>query len=220
MLSLDTVGQSDECRRQREFLRRRFGFTHELRVVFLNRGASWGALALYPGGSACRQHRQRVYKARHRPVTDHSPASHGRAVPPRARGERPARPGASTYGCAGRWGSPSTRPGTCCSVVTFRDAAGTQTITVELAVTWRDCTEDVQPFHGAHRLGPSAGSPAGWPASSGPPTLHLRAGSPAAWSGARPTATPHSRPPPCCSRRGSCGRPATRRSSVVSPARA
>lgn len=48
-LWLDTGGQPDSCRRHREFLHPRFGFTDELRVVFLSRGASWGGLALYRG---------------------------------------------------------------------------------------------------------------------------------------------------------------------------
>ncbi len=49
VLSIDTGGQPDTCRRHRDFMAPRFGFTDELRVVFLSRGASWGALALYRG---------------------------------------------------------------------------------------------------------------------------------------------------------------------------
>jgi DNA-binding CsgD family transcriptional regulator len=49
VLSLDTGGRPDTCRRHRDFLSPRFGFTDELRVVFLSRGASWGAFALYRG---------------------------------------------------------------------------------------------------------------------------------------------------------------------------
>lgn len=49
VLSQDTNQQPETCRRFREFLAPRFGFTDELRVVFRNRGASWGALALYRG---------------------------------------------------------------------------------------------------------------------------------------------------------------------------
>ena len=49
-LWVETDGQLDRCRRYREFLRPRFGFTDELRVVFRDHGASWGALALYREG--------------------------------------------------------------------------------------------------------------------------------------------------------------------------
>ena len=49
VLSLDTGGRPEQCRRHREFLRPRFGFTDELRVVFVSRGVSWGGLALYRG---------------------------------------------------------------------------------------------------------------------------------------------------------------------------
>lgn len=48
-LSIDTDGRPEICRRHREFMSPRFGFTDELRVVFLSRGASWGVLALYRG---------------------------------------------------------------------------------------------------------------------------------------------------------------------------
>lgn len=49
-LWLDTGGRLETCRRYEEFLRPRFGFTDELRVVFRSRAASWGALALYREG--------------------------------------------------------------------------------------------------------------------------------------------------------------------------
>ena len=50
VLSLDTGGDLDSCRRFRYFLAPRFGFSDELRVVFRARGLTWGALALYRGG--------------------------------------------------------------------------------------------------------------------------------------------------------------------------
>ncbi len=49
VLSLDTAGEPHSCRRFREFLAPRFGFTDELRVVFRSQGLTWGALALYRG---------------------------------------------------------------------------------------------------------------------------------------------------------------------------
>ena len=49
VLSLDTGGRPETCRRLRDFLAPRFGFTDELRVVFRSRGLTWGALALYRG---------------------------------------------------------------------------------------------------------------------------------------------------------------------------
>lgn len=49
VLSLDTAGDLNSCRRFREFLAPRFGFTDELRVVFRSRGLIWGALAVYRG---------------------------------------------------------------------------------------------------------------------------------------------------------------------------
>jgi DNA-binding CsgD family transcriptional regulator len=48
-LCIDTGGRPDTCRRHRDFMHPRFGFTDELRVVFLSRGVSWGGLALYRG---------------------------------------------------------------------------------------------------------------------------------------------------------------------------
>ena len=49
VLSIDTDGHPERCRRHREFMQPRFGFTDELRAVFVSRGASWGALAAYRG---------------------------------------------------------------------------------------------------------------------------------------------------------------------------
>lgn len=48
-LHLDTAGRPEDCRRHREFMRPRFGFTDELRAVFLNRATIWGELGLYRG---------------------------------------------------------------------------------------------------------------------------------------------------------------------------
>jgi DNA-binding CsgD family transcriptional regulator len=45
----ETGGEVDRCRRMRDFLRPRFGFTDEVRVAFRSRGLIWGALALYRG---------------------------------------------------------------------------------------------------------------------------------------------------------------------------
>lgn len=47
VLSIDTEGRPQTCRRFRDFLAPRFGFTDELRVVFRQQGLTWGALALY-----------------------------------------------------------------------------------------------------------------------------------------------------------------------------
>jgi len=49
-LRADTGGRVETCRRYRDFLRPRFGFTDELRVVFRRREVTWGALALYREG--------------------------------------------------------------------------------------------------------------------------------------------------------------------------
>ena len=46
-LSLDTDGHPERCRRHRELMLPRFGFTDELRVVFPSRGVIWGGMALY-----------------------------------------------------------------------------------------------------------------------------------------------------------------------------
>jgi DNA-binding CsgD family transcriptional regulator len=54
VLSIDTGGLPDTCRRHREFMSPRFGFTDELRVVFVSRAVSWGALALYRGENGAR----------------------------------------------------------------------------------------------------------------------------------------------------------------------
>jgi len=51
VLSIDLAGDLDSCRRFRDFLVPRFGFTDELRVVFRLRGLTWGVLALYRGAS-------------------------------------------------------------------------------------------------------------------------------------------------------------------------
>jgi len=48
-LYIDTGGRPDSCRRHRDLMQPQFGFTDELRVVFLSRGVSWGAMALYRG---------------------------------------------------------------------------------------------------------------------------------------------------------------------------
>jgi DNA-binding CsgD family transcriptional regulator len=49
VLSIDTAGEPGTCRRFRDFLVPRFGFTDELRVVFRTQGLTWGALAVYRG---------------------------------------------------------------------------------------------------------------------------------------------------------------------------
>jgi DNA-binding CsgD family transcriptional regulator len=49
VLSIDTDGHPETCRRHRDLLAPRFGATDELRLVFLGRGACWAALALYRG---------------------------------------------------------------------------------------------------------------------------------------------------------------------------
>lgn len=49
VLSHDTHGDAASCRRFREFLVPRFGFSDELRVGLRSRGVAWGALALYRG---------------------------------------------------------------------------------------------------------------------------------------------------------------------------
>lgn len=46
-LHLDTGGDVEACRRHREFMSPRFGWTDELRAVFVSRGTGWGALGLY-----------------------------------------------------------------------------------------------------------------------------------------------------------------------------
>ena len=48
-LSIDTDGHPETCRRLREFMQPRFGFTDELRAVFRSRTASWGAFGAYRG---------------------------------------------------------------------------------------------------------------------------------------------------------------------------
>ena len=49
ILSIDTGGRPDECRRFRDFMAPVFGFTDELRVVCRAQGTTWAALALYRG---------------------------------------------------------------------------------------------------------------------------------------------------------------------------
>ena len=49
VLSIDTGGRPDRCRRFRDFMAPTFGFTDELRLVCRARNATWGALALYRG---------------------------------------------------------------------------------------------------------------------------------------------------------------------------
>lgn len=46
-LSIDTDGHPERCRRHRELMLPRFGFTDELRVLFPSRGVMWGGMALY-----------------------------------------------------------------------------------------------------------------------------------------------------------------------------
>lgn len=48
-LSIDTEGHPERCRRHRELMQPRFGFTDELRAVFVHRSTRWGALAAYRG---------------------------------------------------------------------------------------------------------------------------------------------------------------------------
>ncbi len=46
-LCIDTDGHPERCRRHRELMLPRFGFTDELRVLFPSRGVTWGGMALY-----------------------------------------------------------------------------------------------------------------------------------------------------------------------------
>ncbi|WP_375481590.1 response regulator transcription factor [uncultured Jatrophihabitans sp.] len=48
-LSHDTGGHPDSCRRMREFMTPRFGFTDELRLACRARDTTWAVLALYRG---------------------------------------------------------------------------------------------------------------------------------------------------------------------------
>lgn len=50
VLSIDTGGHPERCRRFRDFLAPRFGFTDELRLVCRSQNSTWGGLALYRGG--------------------------------------------------------------------------------------------------------------------------------------------------------------------------
>ena len=47
VLSADTDGHPERCRRHRDLMAPRFGFTDELRVVFPSRGVAWGVMAIY-----------------------------------------------------------------------------------------------------------------------------------------------------------------------------
>lgn len=49
VLSIDTEGHPERCRRMRDFMTPRFGFSDELRVLCLARDATWAALGLYRG---------------------------------------------------------------------------------------------------------------------------------------------------------------------------
>ncbi|SIS17466.1 helix-turn-helix transcriptional regulator [Williamsia sterculiae] len=48
-LSVDTQGRPQQCRRLRDYMTPRFGFTDELRLACLSGHTMWGALALYRG---------------------------------------------------------------------------------------------------------------------------------------------------------------------------
>jgi DNA-binding CsgD family transcriptional regulator len=52
VLSVDTGGRPESCRRFRDFLAPRLGFTDELRVVARAQGLTWAALGLYRGAGA------------------------------------------------------------------------------------------------------------------------------------------------------------------------
>ncbi len=47
VLSVDTDGHPERCRRHREMMLPRFGFTDELRAVFQSRGVGWGVIGMY-----------------------------------------------------------------------------------------------------------------------------------------------------------------------------
>ncbi|MEO6957296.1 MAG: helix-turn-helix transcriptional regulator [Antricoccus sp.] len=47
VLSIDTDGHPDRCRRLREFMGPQFGFTDEIRLVCRNQSTTWGLLAIY-----------------------------------------------------------------------------------------------------------------------------------------------------------------------------
>jgi DNA-binding CsgD family transcriptional regulator len=49
VLSVDTDGHPELCRRHRDFNHPRFGFTDELRAAFVSRGTLWGAIGVYRG---------------------------------------------------------------------------------------------------------------------------------------------------------------------------
>lgn len=49
VLSVDTDGQPDRCRRLREYMAPQFGFTDEIRLVCREQATTWGLLAIYRG---------------------------------------------------------------------------------------------------------------------------------------------------------------------------
>lgn len=49
VLSVDTDGHPDRCRRLREFMGPQFGFTDEIRLVCCDQATTWGLLAIYRG---------------------------------------------------------------------------------------------------------------------------------------------------------------------------
>lgn len=49
VLSVDTDGQPDRCRRMREYMAPQFGFTDEIRLVCREQATSWALLAIYRG---------------------------------------------------------------------------------------------------------------------------------------------------------------------------
>lgn len=49
VLSVDTGGHVESCRRMRDYMTPQFGFVDEIRLVCQDRGTIWGALAIYRG---------------------------------------------------------------------------------------------------------------------------------------------------------------------------
>lgn len=72
VLSIDADGDLDSCRRFRDFLIPRFGFTDELRVVFRDQSLTWGVLAIYRGAGepAFTAHEARVAASVHTQVAE------------------------------------------------------------------------------------------------------------------------------------------------------